>query len=312
MRITITPRMVERPGAPPQPPLSNNAVARQTPPPAEPTATRPAPRPPQKLAVAETRPETREVTESPPIQTTTTFPVTTTTAPPVTPTTRENAQSAPDEVPATTQTEEHKSSFMHKLNPLNWFSGKSRKSDESPKPTPVDIANIERYSYPLSVTPIPGDRQRAQQLTAEGRQAERQSNRSQAMQYYREAMKADPTYFDPTVALGLAALDAKDYNTALDALGQALTIQGNSVDARYAFAWVLGKKGYYQDAANELDRLLAGHPREVRAHLLLGNLYADNLGQPKLAREQYLKALELVDPQSSQAAVIRSWLEENP
>ncbi len=104
----------------------------------------------------------------------------------------------------------------------------------------------------------------------------------------------------------------KDYPTALDALGQALTLQANSADARYAFAWVLGRRGCYQDAANELGKLLSAHPREVRARLLLGNIYADNLGQPKLARDQYLKALELIEPQSSQAAVIRAWLDQHP
>ena len=92
----------------------------------------------------------------------------------------------------------------------------------------------------------------------------------------------------------------------MDALGQALTLQANSADARYAFAWVLGKRGYYQDAANELGKLLSAHPREVRARLLLGNIYADDLGQPKLARDQYVKALDLIEPQSSQAAVIWS------
>jgi len=132
------------------------------------------------------------------------------------------------------------------------------------------------------------------------------------MRDYQEAMKADPTYFEAGLALGLAAIDMKDYPTALDALGQALTLQANSADARYAFAWVLGRRGCYQDAANELGRLLSAHPREVRARLLLGNIYADNLGQPKLAREQYLKALDLIEPQSSQAAVIRAWLDQHP
>jgi tetratricopeptide (TPR) repeat protein len=129
---------------------------------------------------------------------------------------------------------------------------------------------------------------------------------------YQEAIKADPTYFEAGLALGLAEVDAKNYPTALDALGQALTLQEGSADARYAFAWVLGRQGYYQDAVNELIKLLAVHPREVRAHLLLGNFYADQLAQPQLAREQYLKALTLIDPQSSQAGVIRAWLEQHP
>src|SRR6202041_689773 len=122
---------------------------------------------------------------------------------------------------------------------------------------------------PLPVTPIPGDRKLAERLTSEGRQAEHQSNLAEALRDYQEAVKADPTCFEADLALGLASLDAKNYPAALDALGQALALRGNSADARYAFAWVLGKRGYYQDAANELDKLLAAHPREVRARLLL-------------------------------------------
>lgn len=152
----------------------------------------------------------------------------------------------------------------------------------------------------------------AQQLTSQGHLAEHQGNRAEAVRDYQEAVKADPTYFEAGLALGLAAVDAKDYPGALDALGQALTVDANSADARYAFAWVLGKRGYYQDAANELGKLLSVHPQEVRAHLLLGNFYADNLDQQKLAREQYLKALELIDPQSAQAAVLRAWLDQHP
>jgi tetratricopeptide (TPR) repeat protein len=125
-------------------------------------------------------------------------------------------------------------------------------------------------------------------------------------------MKADPTYFEPALALGLLAIDVKDYATALDALGQALTVQAASADARYAFAWVLSKRGYHRDAANELNKLLANHPGEARARLLLGNIYSDNLAQPKLAREQYLRALDLTDSQSPQAATIRAWLDQHP
>ncbi len=98
----------------------------------------------------------------------------------------------------------------------------------------------------------------------------------------------------------------------MDALWQALTIEPNSADARYAFAWVLGRKGYYIDAANELNKLLAAHPQELRAHLLLGNYYADNLDQPRLAREQYVRSLDLINPQSTQAAIIRAWLDQHP
>lgn len=194
-----------------------------------------------------------------------------------------------------------KKSIVQKLNPLTWFG----KSDSGA------VAAGRRYDYPAPVTPIPGDRNEAVRLVNEARQAQRQSNLPDAIRDYQNALKADPTDFDAALDLGLAAVDAKDYGAALDALNQSLQLQKDSADARYAFAWVLDKKGYFQDAANELNKLLSAHPTEARARLLLGNIYAESLGQPKLAREQYLKALPLIDPKSTQAAVIQTWLQKH-
>ena len=50
----------------------------------------------------------------------------------------------------------------------------------------------------------------------------------------------------------------------------ALAIQPDSVDARYNFALALKTAGYVTDAANELEKILAANPNEVRAHLALG------------------------------------------
>jgi tetratricopeptide (TPR) repeat protein len=320
LRITIVPQHPSPPAATP----SNSGPARQMPAPVENPVPKPAPPPAAKTAPTQ-RPATSLVLSTPPANpppsaspspqspqssvSSPAAPVTRTTPP------ADAANPTADvtavEAPPATSPEEKKPSLIQKLNPLNWFSGKSKKADTTETAAPSEAGSSERYSYPLPVTPIPGDRKLAEQLTTEGRQAEHQSNRAEAMRDYQEAMKADPTYFEAGLALGLAAIDLKDYSTALDALGQAVALQANSADARYAFAWVLGKRGYYQDAANELGRLLSAHPREVRARLLLGNIYADNLGQPKLAREQYLKALDQIEPQSSQAAVIRAWLDQH-
>ena len=104
---------------------------------------------------------------------------------------------------------------------------------------------------------------------------------------------------------------AQDYPAALDALHQAVLIQEDSADARYAFAWAADKKHYYQDAASELETMLSQHPKEVRGHLLLGNIYARELDRPKQARQHYMAVLGL-DPNNSQAPALRSWLHDNP
>ncbi len=299
------------PAAPTNPGFSRQmpVVANPTPRPVPQPVTRPAPvqRPSTSLVIsappaASPPPQPPEASQPAPV---------TRTSPPA-----EAANPPADvtavEAPPANPPQEKKNSIIKKLNPLTWFSGNSKKTEVTETPLPPETGGGDRYTYPLPVTPIPGDRKQAERLTAEGRQAEHQSNRAEAMRDYHEAMQADPTYFEPGLALGLLAIDVKDYATALDALGQALTVQANSADARYAFAWVLSKRGYHRDAANELNKLLAAHPREARARLLLGNIYSDNLGEPKLAREQYLEALDLTDPQSPQAATIRAWLDQHP
>ena len=47
------------------------------------------------------------------------------------------------------------------------------------------------------------------------------------------------------------------------------------------------------DAAEELEKLLAQHPGEARAHFSLASLYVDELMKPEFARLHYRKVLEL-------------------
>jgi tetratricopeptide (TPR) repeat protein len=317
LRISIAPPKAEHPATP-----TNSSPPRQTavvvenplPKPAPPPTVKAAPR--EKPAVAvqpSTTPANPPPANSPPLQSSSPPPIAT-----VTQTNPPESAGNPDtnvsaaQIPVVAPPEEKKSTLVQKLNPLNWFNGKLKRTDASETAASTDAGSVARYAYPLYVTPIPGDRKLAEKLTGEGRQAEHQSNRTEAIWDYQEAIKADPTYFEAGLALGLAEIDAKNYPAALEALGQALTLQETSADARYAFAWVLGRQGFYQDAANELDKLLSAHPREVRGHLLLGNYFADNLAQPKLARDHYLKAMALIDPQSAQASVIKAWLDQHP
>ena len=204
-----------------------------------------------------------------------------------------------------------KKSIGQRLNPLNWFSGKSKAATPAAPVEPPPVPPGTRYDYPPAITPIPGDRALAKRLEADAIRARQAGNVAECIGAYKEAAAADPTSYDASYGLGVAALNARDYPTALEALHRALALQEDSVEARYAFAWALQKRGYTEDAVHELGKLLAQHPGEARAHLLLGSLYAQKLNQPKLAREQFTQTLEL-DPNNSQAESIRTWLKLNP
>jgi Tfp pilus assembly protein PilF len=82
------------------------------------------------------------------------------------------------------------------------------------------------------------------------------------------------------------------------------------VDARYNFALALKAAGYPVDAADQLNKILAAHADEVRAHLALANVSAQSLHDVAQARQHYLKVLEL-QPDNPQANDIRFWLSAN-
>jgi tetratricopeptide (TPR) repeat protein len=179
----------------------------------------------------------------------------------------------------------------------------------TPLPAPAPHGLLHYVAPP--VNPNPGNRAEAERLAREAAAAEKESRGKDAMDNYEAAVKADPSYYEACEALGMAAIRSGDYAIALEALHHALTLNSDSANARYGYAWALLKKDYFQDAANELEKLLAQHPDETRAHLLLGNLYAQNLGQPDFARGHYKTVLEK-DPRNDQAPALRAWLQNNP
>jgi tetratricopeptide (TPR) repeat protein len=131
-----------------------------------------------------------------------------------------------------------------------------------------------------------------------------------ALNAYRKATELDPAWFEAQYNYGVIAYRQGQLDQSLAAYELALALKPDSVDARYNFALALKTAGFIPDAVNELKKIVAAHPGEARAHLALGNLYAQQLRDPAQAKKQYLKLLEL-DPHNPQATDIRFWLSEN-
>ena len=167
------------------------------------------------------------------------------------------------------------------------------------------------YEYQRPPPPAFGNREEADKFFAAGLKAHQAGKLTSAVTEYLAATQADPSYFEAYYNLGLAAYDLDHLVRSLSAYETALSIKPTDVNARYNFALALRKAGHNRDAAAELETLLSDQPAEARAHLALGNLYAQQLAQPKKAREHYLKVLSL-DPRTSQAADIRYWLSAHP
>ena len=226
--------------------------------------------------------------------------------------------------------------LLQRMNPANWFGRKNKQPMEQgriivpqvPIETNVPVSSAKvpvlaaatplppkapvlHYRYRSPAKPVGGNRRTAEPLFTQGVQQQRDGKLGEAMDAYRKAAQADPGFFEAYYNLGLAAYDAAELSTSLVAYEFALSLKSDSRNARYNFALALQKGNYPQEAANEFEKVLADHPEDTRAHLSLANLYAQQLLQPALARQHYLKVLE-TDPRHPQATAIRYWLAANP
>jgi tetratricopeptide (TPR) repeat protein len=183
-------------------------------------------------------------------------------------------------------------------------------SEPDPEREAKGPPTFPRYGYLAPARPAPGDRRAASGSFTRARVFEQGAQWMDAMQEYRSAAQFDPSWFEAQYNFGVLSYRLGNHRQALEAYEMALAIEPDSIDARYNFALALKAGGYVPDAVNELKKILAREPDEVRAHLALGNLYAQKLRAPNEAREHYLKVLEL-DPGNPSAAEIRNWLSLN-
>ena len=168
-----------------------------------------------------------------------------------------------------------------------------------------------RYVYLSPREPKPGDRRAASGLFTQGRDFEQAARWLDAMKAYQQAAATDPDWFEAQYNFGVLSYRLRNFRQALTAYEIALAIRPDSVDARYNFALALKAAGYAPDAVRELEKILRANPDEVRAHLALGNLYAQQLRNAAQAQQHYLKVLAL-DPANPQASEIQFWLSSNP
>ena len=176
------------------------------------------------------------------------------------------------------------------------------------EPAPVTFS---RYNYLSPAKPAAGDRRAASGAFTKARVLEQEEQWTEALRWYQSAAELDPAWFEAQYNTGVLAHKLRNYPLALPSYENALAIQPDSADARYNFALALKAAGHAPDAADELKKIIAANPGEVRAHLALANLCAQSLHDTAQARTHYLKVLEL-EPDNAQADDIRFWLSANP
>jgi Tetratricopeptide repeat len=199
--------------------------------------------------------------------------------------------------------------FFSRLNP---FGGRNRTNAITSTGGTIKAAGYNgRYTYLSPAAPTPGDVAESERAFKRGVKAQRAGSLSLAITEYQAAVKADAANYDAYYNLGLAALERGDSRLSLWAYEIALALKPSADDAQYNFALALKAGGYWEDAAEQLQALLAESPADARAHLSLANLCAQQLQQTALARAHYQRFLEL-NPKHPEAAKIRYWLTANP
>ena len=234
---------------------------------------------------------------------------------------------APESKPAPATTEK-KRGFFSKLNPFSGGKPKPAPTDDVSRtiilnpdsaPSTLDLATrapeerpaFPRYRYLTPTPPAAGDRATADRALQQALTAQRTGRTTEARSAFITALAADASYFEAQYNSALLAFQSGENARALAGWETALALQPDSLAARYSFALTLKQAGHATDAANELERIIEAKPDDARAHLALGNLYAQQLLEPMKARAHYKNFLDL-EPRSPQAAAIRYWLAANP
>ncbi len=167
-----------------------------------------------------------------------------------------------------------------------------------------------RYAYLRPQAPAAGNTAAARPIVAQAIQEHQRGRIDAAIRLYQQALALDPAYFQAHQNLAAAYLRQGNVTQALAASERALALQPDSTLARLNFALGLERAGFPADAAIEAERLLDRDPNHVEAHLLLGNLYSQRLGQIERARLHYRRVIEL-SPTHPQSPAIRAWLADN-
>jgi len=171
--------------------------------------------------------------------------------------------------------------------------------------------SLSRYTYLVPTPPAAGNRSEAEAAVRRGAEARGANKLAEATAAFQQAVSADGSYFEGYFQLALSQHASRDYSQALAAWETALALRPEAAEARYGFALTLKAAGFAPDAAAELEKVVAANANDARAHLVLGNLYAEPLRDKTRARVHYQRTLE-IDPRQPQATQIRYWLVANP
>jgi|GEM_PF-3263560 len=170
-----------------------------------------------------------------------------------------------------------------------------------PPPSP------KRWTPRVTQPPPAGDRKKAEALFPEAYRLAQLRNLDAAVLQYQKVIAADPSFDMAHYNLGAVYLDQRQFERAIIANETALVLRPNYPSARLNYAVALQSAGYLEDAVTNYKKVLELDPKEERAHLGLGTIYADNPATRAQARWHYERFVELA-PNSPHTREVKRWL----
>ena len=105
----------------------------------------------------------------------------------------------------------------------------------------------------------------------------------------------EPTRIEELLTMADEAVEREDFDEAKKALGSALIIDENNMDALQKMGYVCMQTGEYTEAKESYEKLLALDDNDDMAHVLLANTL-HKLGEEEKAEKHHEKAIKL-DPE---------------
>ncbi len=175
---------------------------------------------------------------------------------------------------------------------------------------PASAVGAKRRPPTASRSLPTGNRDEARKYFAEAVKLQQQSKQANAIAYYTQAIKLDPSYTQAYYNLAISYRDSRQFDQAFENYELALMSDPKFHDARYNYAILLQDQGYTFDALEQYEKILHANPNDAAVHLTVAALCARDRSLRPKAREHYETYLKLV-PNSPLTRDIRAWLDQN-
>ena len=149
--------------------------------------------------------------------------------------------------------------------------------------------------------PDPLDQVEAQELFRRGQQLAQMGDYVRAEQYLVAAMERGVTEAQVMPELMEVCVQSSRYSAALSYAEPYLAGHPEDWRLRQLVASILMGLGRPNDAVRELERVVISAPQEPLPYFLLGVIQRDHLSAPEVARERFIRYLEL-SPEGPHAA----------